>query len=195
MLRDSATLTREAETRMPMQKPPPLPRASAPAKPATWWQRNWKWFVPVGCLGLLAIFTGFVVLIVAVVFGMIKSSDVYQGTLARARADQAVETALGSLVGLIFNSDLTIHNMIAALTYGPARVLGFEKLGTLETDAPADICIFDLHREWVVDPEQFVSKGKNTLLAGTTLRGKVMATFAEGWPVYMDESMEIKAKS
>lgn len=80
---------------MTMQKPPPLPRASAIAKPATWRQRNWKWFVPVGCLGLLAIFTGFVALIVTVVFGMIKSSDAYQGALARARTDQGVEMALG----------------------------------------------------------------------------------------------------
>jgi len=39
-------------------QPPPLPRALSPKKPTTWWQRNWKWFVPVGCLGLLAIFTG-----------------------------------------------------------------------------------------------------------------------------------------
>jgi len=75
--------------------PPPLPRAMPPKKPVTWWQRNWKWFVPVGCLGLLAIFTGFVVLIVTIVFGMIKSSDVYKGALARAKADPAVEMALG----------------------------------------------------------------------------------------------------
>jgi hypothetical protein len=42
--------------------------------PTTWWQRNWKWFVPVGCLGLLAIITGLAVLLVTVVLGMIKSS-------------------------------------------------------------------------------------------------------------------------
>jgi hypothetical protein len=50
----------------------------------------------VGCLGLLAIFTGLAALIVTVVFGMLKSSDAYQGALARARADPAVVMALGS---------------------------------------------------------------------------------------------------
>ncbi len=104
------------------------------------------------------------------------------------------ETALGSLVGLIFKSELTLNSMIAALTFGPAHVLSYEKLGTLEEGAPADICIFDLHKEWVVDTAKFASKGKNTPLAGQTLRGKVMATFYAGWPVYADDSMRIEAK-
>jgi len=103
-----------------------------------------------------------------------------------------LETALGSLAGLIFNSELSLNNMIAALTVGPAHVLGYEKLGTLETGAPADICIFDLHKEWVVDTEKFASKGKNTPLAGRTLKGKVMATLYLGNPVYMDETLRIK---
>ena len=105
-----------------------------------------------------------------------------------------LETALGSLAGLIFNSELSLNNMIAALTVGPARVLGYEKLGTLEIGAPADICIFDLHKEWVVDTNKFASKGKNTPLAGQTLKGKVMATIYMGHPVYTDESLKIESR-
>lgn len=104
------------------------------------------------------------------------------------------ETALGSLVGLILNSELSLNTLIAALTIGPARILGFEKLGTLEVGAPADITIFDLHREWVVDAAQFASKGKNTPLDGETLKGKVMATLFQGNPVYMDESLKIRER-
>jgi len=94
---------------MQMQ-PPPLPRALSPEKPTTWWQRNWKWFVPVGCLGLLAIFTGFVVLIVTIVFGMMKSSDVYKDALAAARAEPAVEMALGTPIeeGLFVMGNINI---------------------------------------------------------------------------------------
>jgi len=103
-----------------------------------------------------------------------------------------LETALGSLAGLIFKSELTLNNMIAALTLGPARILGYQKLGTFEPGAPADICIFDLHKEWVVDTEQFASKGKNTPLAGQTLKGKVMGTIAMGNPVYLDEALRIR---
>jgi dihydroorotase len=105
-----------------------------------------------------------------------------------------LETALGSLVGLIFKSELTLNNMVAALTVGPARVLGYAKLGTLEVGAPADICIFDLHKEWVVDADKFASKGKNTPLAGQTLKGKVMATLYIGNPVYMDETIKIRGQ-
>ena len=105
-----------------------------------------------------------------------------------------LETALGSLAGLVLRSELSLNTLIAALTVGPARVLGYEKLGTLETGAPADICIFDLHKEWVVDAEKFASKGKNTPLDGRTLKGKVMATFYLGEPVYMDETMKIETR-
>jgi dihydroorotase len=103
-----------------------------------------------------------------------------------------LETALSSLVGLIFTSELSLTNMIAALTVGPAHVLGYQKLGTLETGAPADICIFDLHKEWTVDTAKFASKGKNTPLAGRTLKGKVLATIYMGNPVYMDNALRIK---
>ncbi len=102
------------------------------------------------------------------------------------------ETALGSLVGLILNSELSLNTLIAALTVGPARILGYEKLGTLQNGAPADITIFDLHKEWVVDTSTFVSRGKNTPLDGQTLKGKVMATIYTGNPVYMDESLKIE---
>jgi dihydroorotase len=105
-----------------------------------------------------------------------------------------LETALGSLVGLVFTSELSLNTLIAALTMGPAHVLGYEKLGTLQNGAPADICIFDLHREWEVDPEKLASKGKNTPWAGRTLRGKVMATFYAGRPAYVDEGMKIKVE-
>jgi dihydroorotase len=105
-----------------------------------------------------------------------------------------LETALGSLVGLIFKSELSLNNMIAALTVGPAHVLGYEKLGTLQNGAPADICIFDLHKEWMVNTDEFVSKGKNTPLDGQKLKGKVMATISMGNPVYMDEALRIRGR-
>jgi dihydroorotase len=105
-----------------------------------------------------------------------------------------LETALGSLVELVFKSELSLNNLIAALTVGPARILGYEKLGTLESGAPADICIFDLHKEWTVDTAKFASKGKNTPLAGQRLRGKVMATLYMGKPVYIDKSLKMESR-
>ena len=40
------------------------------------------------------------------------------------------------------------------------------------------------HQAWVVDPERFFSKGKNSPLGGQTLRGTVLLTVAQGNIVY-----------
>src|SRR4029078_11934 len=63
-----------------------------------WWSRNWKWFVPVLGVGMLAICGGCLVGLVGVVFGAIKSSDIYQRSVARAKAAPQVIAALGQPV-------------------------------------------------------------------------------------------------
>jgi len=65
-------------------------------KSGNWWQQNWKWFVPVGCIGVLVLFAAFVALIGTLVFGVIKSSAVYKDSLATARSNPAVVQALGA---------------------------------------------------------------------------------------------------
>ena len=62
----------------------------------------------------------------------------------------------------------------------------FDSLATLKPGTPADIVLFDPDLEWVVDPGQFASMGKNTPLQGVTLKGRVMATMVEGRLVYED---------
>ena len=42
------------------------------------------------------------------------------------------------------------------------------------------ITVFDATREWTVDPEKFVSKGRNSPYGGYTLRGRVMCTIVGG---------------
>ena len=96
---------------------------------------------------------------------------------------------------LVHAGELSLNTFIAKLTSEPARILRYEKLGTLEIEAPADITIFDTDREWMVDTEYFASKGKNTPLAGSVLIGKVMATLFQGKPVYIDDSIRIEARA
>jgi len=45
---------------------------------------------------------------------------------------------------------------------------------------------------WVVDTRDFASKGKNTPLAGSVLKGKVVATISQGKLVYKDNSITVK---
>ncbi|MFC1983177.1 dihydroorotase [Chloroflexota bacterium] len=98
------------------------------------------------------------------------------------------ETALGSLMSLVHSGKLPLTTLIAKLTCEPAKLINQGKPGTLGIGAPADITIFDPNKEWTVDPEKFVSKGKNTPLAGSVLKGKVMATIFQGKLVYKDDS-------
>ena len=69
----------------------------ATARP-NWWKRNWKWFVQLCCFTVALLFLVFVGSILVIVFSAIKSTDVYNETLAHAKADPAVIQALGSLI-------------------------------------------------------------------------------------------------
>jgi dihydroorotase len=102
-----------------------------------------------------------------------------------------LETALGLALMPVHAGELTLGRLIEALTIGPVRALSLDQfapgIGTLSPGAPADLVLFDPQREWTVDPTAFASKGKNTPLAGQTLRGQVIATIYGGEPVYERE--------
>ena len=44
-------------------------QAAVPAPRRNWWERNWKWFVPSGCLTLILLGCLFIGLIFTVVMG------------------------------------------------------------------------------------------------------------------------------
>ena len=97
-----------------------------------------------------------------------------------------LETALGSLLQLVHSKKLSMGAMVDRLTTGPARVLGetYSDLASLEAGTAADIVLFDPEQEWTVDTAEFESKGRNTPLEGTMLKGRVVATFASGNIIY-----------
>lgn len=72
---------------------------TTPVSERNWLGRNWKWFVPLlGCMGLTFLI-GLVALVVALVVGAMRSSDVYNGAVARAKLDPSVVLALGTPIG------------------------------------------------------------------------------------------------
>jgi len=97
-------------------------------------------------------------------------------------------------MSLVRNGQLPLTILISKLTCEPAKIIGdkYGKLGTLSIGSSADVTIFDPGMDWVVDTEAFASKGKNTPLAGSVLKGKVMATICKGKLVYKDESITVK---
>ena len=97
-----------------------------------------------------------------------------------------LETALGALMPLVHRGEIDINLLVEKLTVGAAKVIGLP-FGTLQKGASADIAIFSPDEVWTVEPERFVSKGKNTPLAGMSLRGKVICTVVSGKVAYLDE--------
>jgi dihydroorotase len=104
------------------------------------------------------------------------------------------ETALGSLMLLFHRGEIDLTTLIAKLTTEPARILGRGDLGSLKVGVAGDVAIFDPEAEWTVNPQDFVSKGKNTPLAGCVLKGKVLAAVAGGEVVYKEEQVEVGMK-
>jgi len=99
-----------------------------------------------------------------------------------------LETAFGMLMGLVHAEKLDLNLLISKMTLEPARILGerFGKLGTLAAGCPADIVLINPDLEWTVDPAKFASKGHNTPLGGTLLKGKVVATIYQGTVVFKE---------
>ena len=76
----------------------------------SWWTRNWKWFVPVGCLTTILVVVGGVAALAYGVFSMMKSADVFTDAIAKARANAAVVEALGSPIedGLMMSGNINV---------------------------------------------------------------------------------------
>src|SRR5882724_1615137 len=96
------------------QNPSTVPLTPRP----NWWNRNWKWFVPVGCFGTLTLFIAFVVSIALIVFSAMKSTDVYKDALARAKADSVVIDALGQPIkeGLLVSGNTNVNGAAGEAT-------------------------------------------------------------------------------
>jgi dihydroorotase len=95
----------------------------------------------------------------------------------------SLETTFGLLMRLVHAGALTLPELIGALTHRPARAWDLP-YGSLAPGAAADVVVLDPDQAWVVDPERFFSKGKNSPLGGQTLRGTVLLTLAQGSIVY-----------
>ena len=73
--------------------------------------------------------------------------------------------------------------LIALMSTNAARILRYDG-GTLRIGSRADIAIIDPDEEWIVDPEKFKSKGRNTPFEGMKLKGCVQLTIADGRIIY-----------
>jgi dihydroorotase len=93
------------------------------------------------------------------------------------------ETALPVVLALVRSERVTPLQLMAALSFNPARVLGLAQ-GRLERGAPADVVVIEPDKRWVYDPAKGFSKSRNSPWAGQELQGRALCTVVAGRLVY-----------
>jgi dihydroorotase len=94
-----------------------------------------------------------------------------------------LETMLSAGLRLVSSGEVTLARLIAAMTIGPAEILGLPQ-GRLKIGAPADLIRFDPHEPYVVDPAKLHSRCKNTPFDAARMEGRVKLTLVAGAIVY-----------
>ncbi len=90
-----------------------------------------------------------------------------------------LEQFLALTLQLTGDSHHDLAGLIAAVTRGPAEILGLTA-GTLQPGRAADICIVDPDAAWTVSADEGFSAGRNTPFNGQTLKGRVRYTIHRG---------------
>lgn len=86
---------------------------------------------------------------------------------------------------LVEKGYLTEKQLVEKMSVNPAKVLGMEK-GCIGEGKTADIVITDPKQEYVIDVNEFASKGRNTPFNGRKVTGRVKYTILSGEIVYED---------
>ncbi|MDZ5470727.1 dihydroorotase [Bacillus sp. 31A1R] len=85
---------------------------------------------------------------------------------------------------------LTLKQLIDFLTVKPAETFSL-KSGKIEIGAHADIVLLDLKHKESIDPNQFLSKGRNTPFAGWECKGWPVTTLVDGKIAWSKGSVEV----
>lgn len=95
-----------------------------------------------------------------------------------------LETAFPLLyTNFVIKGNWTLQQLVNFLTEKPAHAFGLSYDG-LKIGAKADLTVIDLQHEEKIDPETFVSKGKNTPFAGWKCKGWPVMTMVDGKVVW-----------
>ncbi|MCB1490964.1 MAG: dihydroorotase [Rhodobiaceae bacterium] len=94
-----------------------------------------------------------------------------------------LETMLPALMRLVHAGDMTLIELLSALTVRPAKLLGLPQ-GRLAPGAPADFTVFDPDEPWVLDRNDLHSRAKNTPFDEARFQCRVHRTVVAGREVY-----------
>ncbi len=97
-----------------------------------------------------------------------------------------LEVAFSSLyTHLVLKNELDLATLVMAMTYKPAKIFGFERMGEIREGYLADLSIWNLNEKWTV--KDLKSKSKNTPFWGKELQGKIKYTIVGGKFIDVDD--------
>ena len=90
---------------------------------------------------------------------------------------------------LVMKGAISINRLLGLMAAAPASILSLPR-GLLKTGYEGDVALINLQSSFNANPasREWRGKGKNTLLAGRTLYGQVLAVWREGRMVFSRES-------
>ena len=93
-----------------------------------------------------------------------------------------LETAFPILyTRLVKRGVITLEKLIELMQVNPSK--RFKIGGSLEIGAAADLTVFDLSEEYVIKPDEFLSKGRSTPFEGEKVFGECLLTIVGGRPI------------
>ncbi|AMB94779.1 dihydroorotase [Aerococcus sanguinicola] len=111
-----------------------------------------------------------------------------QGFLKSAFGIVGIETAFQLIYSYFVERGIfTLEQVVNWMARKPAEIFNLEA-GQLKVGSPADLAIFALDQESEINPDDFLSKGKNTPFAGWKIKGETLATFVDGQLVWQKEA-------
>lgn len=97
------------------------------------------------------------------------------------------ETAFAQLyTNFVKTGIFTLEQVVSMMSSKVAEIFDLP-YGKLEEGSFADLVVIDLDRKETINPENFLSKGRNTPYANEEIYGIPVLTFCEGRMVYKDE--------
>ena len=99
-----------------------------------------------------------------------------------------LETALGVVAKeLIVTKKLTWSDLVQKMSIAPRKILHLP-VPAIKTGEVAELTLIDPEAVWRVDPEKFLSKGRNSAFIGQNLSAKSIGILNRGWVLISPEA-------
>ena len=110
-----------------------------------------------------------------------------QGFLKSPNGIVGSETAFALLYTHFVKTGIfTLAQLIDWMAVKPQAIFNLDNAGLLKVGDPADIAVFDIDHQDVIQPDQFFSKGHNTPFVGEQVYGMTKRTYVDGKLVYLE---------